>query len=103
MVGPDRLEAQAIRACLGNTPVVAPKSYFGSLGAGSGAVELAVSVMAVAEGVVPATLNYQQPDPHCPVNVIRDGPMEAGNRSALILNQTTFGQFASVLIAAEDG
>ena len=102
MVGPDRIEAQAIRECLGDTPVTAPKSYFGSLGAGSGAVELAVSVKAVAEGVVPATLNYEHPDPSCPVNVIRGDPMEARNRTAVVLNQTPFGQFASVLIASDD-
>ena len=102
MVGPDRIEAQAIQDCLGDTPVTAPKSYFGSLGAGSGVVELAVSVKAVAEGVVPATLNYQHPDPSCPVNVIRGDPMEARNRTAVVLNQTPFGQFASVLVASDD-
>lgn len=102
MVGPDRIEAQAIRDCLGHTPVTAPKSYFGSLGAGSGAVELAVSVMAVSEGVVPATLNFEHPDPSCPVNVIRDEPMEAGSRTAVVLNQTPFGQFVSVLITSDD-
>ena len=34
----DPVEAQAIRACLGDTPVTAPKSFFGNLGAGGGAV-----------------------------------------------------------------
>ncbi len=102
MVSPDRIEAQAIKNCLGRTPVTAPKSYFGSLGAGSGAVELAVSVMAVSEGVVPATLNYEHPDPSCPVNVIHNEPMEARSRTAVVLNQTPFGQFASVLIASDD-
>lgn len=102
MIGPDRIEAQAIRECLQDTPVTAPKSYFGSLGAGSGAVELAVSIQAVADGIVPATLNYQHVDPQCPVNVIRDAPMETRKRTAIVLNQTPFGQFASVLLAAND-
>ena len=102
MVDSDRIEAQAIKECLGETPVTAPKSYFGSLGAGSGAVELAVSVMAIVEGVIPATLNYEQPDPHCPVNVIRGEPIEARNRTAIVLNNTPFGQVASVLIASGD-
>ena len=102
MVASDRIEAQAIHASLGNTPVTAPKSYFGCLGAGTGAVELAVSVLAVTKGVVPATLNYQQPDPDCPVNVICGDPMETRKRSALVLNQTSFGQFASVLVVAND-
>jgi 3-oxoacyl-[acyl-carrier-protein] synthase II len=98
----DRFEAQAIRDCLGATPVTAPKSYFGSLGAGSGAVEMAVSIMAIAEGVVPATLNYQYPDPLCPVNVIRGEPIEAREGTAVILNQTPFGQVASLVIASDD-
>jgi 3-oxoacyl-[acyl-carrier-protein] synthase II len=103
MVDQDRIEARAIQECLGTTPVTAPKSYFGCLGAGSGAVELAVSVMAVAEGVVPATLNYEHPDPCCPVNVIRGEPLEVTNRTAIVLNQTSFGPVASVLIASDSG
>ena len=101
-VDSDRIEAQAIKDCLGETPVTAPKSYFGSLGAGSGAVELAVSVMAIAEGLIPSTLNYEHPDPHCPVNVICDGPIETPEGAAIILNQTPFGQVASVLIASDN-
>jgi 3-oxoacyl-[acyl-carrier-protein] synthase II len=102
MIDADRIEAKAINDSLGETPVTAPKSYFGSLGAGTGAVELAVSVMAITAGVIPPTLNYEQPDPHCPVNVVRDEPMEARNASAIILNQTPFGQAASVLLASDD-
>ena len=53
-------------------PVTAPKSYFGNLGQGSGMVELAVSLMAMSQGVVPPTLNYETPDPECPVNVVTE-------------------------------
>ncbi|MEX2027606.1 MAG: beta-ketoacyl synthase N-terminal-like domain-containing protein, partial [Pirellulaceae bacterium] len=67
----DAIEAQAIRETLGDVPVTAPKSFFGDLGAGSGAVELVASVLALAEGRVPRTLNYEQADPRCPVNVVR--------------------------------
>lgn len=96
----DRMEAQAIQACLGDVPVTAPKSFFGCLGAGSGAVEMAASVLAVAEGVVPATLNYSRPDPECPVNVIHGQPLRVDNRTSLLLNQTETGQAAAVLIDA---
>ncbi len=103
MISLDRIEAQAIQECLGKTPVTAPKSYFGSLGAGSGAVELAVSVMAVTEGIIPATLNYEHADPYCPVNVVRGEPIEARSGTAVVLNHTALGQVASVLIASDDG
>ena len=63
MIEGDRFEAQAIRSCLGDVPVTAPKSYFGCLGAGTGAVEMAASVLAIATGTLPATLNYEFPDP----------------------------------------
>ena len=41
------------------------KSYFGHFDAGSGAVELAGSVLALRNRMVPATLNYETPDPRC--------------------------------------
>jgi len=97
----DRREAQAIRAVLDDVPVTAPKSFFGNLGAGTGAVELAVSVLALSEGVVPPTLNYEQPDPECPINVISRAPLHGTKPTALVLNQASAGQAAAVLIAAE--
>jgi 3-oxoacyl-[acyl-carrier-protein] synthase II len=98
MIQPDRIEAGAIRDCLGDVPVTAPKSYFGCLGAGTGAVEMACSVLAVARGLVPPTLNYEQPDPACPVNVIHGDPLPVENRVAMLLNQSETGQSAAVVI-----
>jgi len=57
----DRLEAQAIRAVLGDVPVTAPKGNFGYLGAGSGALETAVSVLAIQHKLIPHTLNMSIP------------------------------------------
>ena len=59
----DRIEAQAIRETLGDVPVTAPKSYFGYLGAASGALEMALALLAFQHGQVPPTLNYEQPGP----------------------------------------
>jgi len=94
----DRFEAEAISRCLGDVPVTAPKSYFGCLGAGTGAVEMAASVMAITTGIVPATLNYEFPDPTCPVNVVHGQPLTTDRRNALVLNQTECGQTAAVLL-----
>src|SRR5262245_40529833 len=56
----DLVEAQAYHRALGGAaetiPVTALKSYFGTSDAGAGAVELAASVLALREGVVPCTL-----------------------------------------------
>lgn len=94
----DEVEAQAIRRTLGDVPVSALKSYFGNLGHGSGMVELAVSVLALGKRVVPPTLNYETPDPQCPVNVATE--LKWTDRSAFVaLNHNTTGQAAAVVVA----
>jgi 3-oxoacyl-[acyl-carrier-protein] synthase II len=97
----DRIEAQAIRATLGDVPVLALKSYFGDLGAGSGLVELIGSVLALRNDQLPATLNYEQPDPTCPVNVLREKVAPVGKPVAVVLNQSNTGQAAAVVIARD--
>jgi 3-oxoacyl-[acyl-carrier-protein] synthase II len=94
----DQLEAQAIRDTLGDVPVMAPKSYFGHLGAGSGAVEMAATVLAFAHRCVPPTLNYHTPDPLCPVNVIHSQPMPVTRPTAVVLNHSPSGQAMAVVL-----
>ena len=95
----DAIEARAIRAELGDVPVMAPKSFFGNLGAGGGAVEMVASVLALQKGLVPPTLNYQYPDPACPINVVHGEPLESRQPTALLLNHTPNGQAMSVVLA----
>jgi 3-oxoacyl-[acyl-carrier-protein] synthase II len=80
--------------------VTAPKSYFGYLGAGGGAVEMAASVLAFEHGQIPPTLNYEQPDPACPIRVIHGEASPLGQPVALILNQSATGHTAALVIAA---
>jgi len=94
----DQQEARAIREALGNVPVTALKSYFGDMSAGSGAVELIGSVLAMVHGRVPPTLNYEQPDSACPVNVVHGGMQPTTKPTALALNQSLTGQAAAVAI-----
>lgn len=94
----DRVEARAIRAILGDVPVTAPKSFFGNLGAGGGAVELIASVLAIQHGEVPVTLNYERPDADCPINIVAGTPLRGQKPSALSLNQTSTGQAVAVLL-----
>jgi 3-oxoacyl-[acyl-carrier-protein] synthase II len=97
----DRYEAQAIRDTLDDVPVTAPKSLFGHLGAGGGALELAASVLALQHGEVPMTLNYDQPDAACPVNVVHGEPLRTNRRAALKLSISRLGHAAALAIAAE--
>ena len=94
----DRAEAAAIRDQLGSVRVTAPKSFFGNLGAGGGMVELCASLAGLSQQLVPYTLNYQNPDPACPVEVIRDHPARLNKPTFLALNQSGTGQAAAVVL-----
>ncbi len=98
----DAIEAQAIKAVLGDVPVTAPKSFFGNLAAGTGAVEMAVSVLALRNRCIPPTLNYETPDPDCPVRVVAGATIPVETPTAIVLNHTRYGQ-AMALVIAEPG
>jgi 3-oxoacyl-[acyl-carrier-protein] synthase II len=95
----DPIEARAIRDTLGDVPVTALKSYFGNLGQGSGMVELAVSLLALEKGAVPPTLNYETPDPECPVNVVSELQVTDKNTFVKVSHNAT-GQAAAVVVVA---
>ena len=95
----DPVEAHAIRDTLGEVPVTAPKSFFGNLGHGSGMVELAISLLALPQRVVPPTLNYETPDPECPVNVATE-LLPTEKPAFIALNHNTTGQAAAVVVTA---
>jgi 3-oxoacyl-[acyl-carrier-protein] synthase II len=97
----DRYEAQAIRAVLGDVPVTAPKSFFGHLGAGCGAMELAASIVGLNSGEIPMTLNYEQPDQECPIKVVHGEPLTSNKRAALKLSSSRLGHAAAMIVAAE--
>ncbi len=96
----DRVEAQAIRAVLGDIPVTAPKSNFGYTTGGSGALETAVGVLAVQNKLIPPTLNYEHPDPQCPINVVYGQPRPLNHPAALVLSHSPHGQAVAVVLAA---
>jgi len=100
-ITPDRAEAQAIRAVLGDVPVTALKSYFGDCAAGSGALELIGSVLGLVHSRVPRTLNYEQPDPECPVNVVAGAAQPAARPTALALSQSLTGQAAAMIVVRD--
>jgi 3-oxoacyl-[acyl-carrier-protein] synthase II len=96
----DRAEVLAIRKVasrfgLGALPVVAAKSYFGSLGAGSAAVELITSLMALQKGHLFETLNFLQGDDAEVLVARKDTPSGEG---FLHLSYSPQGQASSVLV-----
>lgn len=96
----DRLEAQAIRAVLGDVPVSAHKSNFGNLGPGTSVVELIGGLLALERGNIPPTVNYENADPNCPVNVVAHA-RELTDLSVVKTGFSATGQIASVVFAKD--
>jgi len=69
----DRTETQAIKIAFGEAArrvrVSSTKSMTGHLAAGAGGIEAVASVLALHHGVIPPTINYEQPDPDCDLDV----------------------------------
>jgi 3-oxoacyl-[acyl-carrier-protein] synthase II len=100
----DADEAKAINEIFGpageTIPVTALKSVLANSGAGCGTIELAGSLAGLAQGVVPATANYREPDPDCRLNVVHGQPLPISNRIVLNINVTTCGQAAALIVEA---
>ena len=98
----DRDEALAIGDVLGDhsgrTPVVAAKSHFGNLGAGSGLVECIASVLALGQGELFPVLNHAVADAECPVRAARGG--EPAGDLFISTAVTPQGQAGSLVIRA---
>ncbi|ANW65562.1 beta-ketoacyl-[acyl-carrier-protein] synthase II [Mycobacterium sp. djl-10] len=87
----DTAEANAIRvAGVGHAAVYAPKSALGhSIGA-VGALESILTVLALRDGVIPPTLNYETPDPEIDLDVVAGEP-RYGDYQYAINNSFGFG------------
>jgi 3-oxoacyl-[acyl-carrier-protein] synthase II len=100
----DVAEAQGLQAVFGKqpAPVFAAKSYTGNLGAGASTAELVASVLGLEHGMVPATLNYDEPDPECPVSVLT-APRAVSRPYVLKVSFTEMGQCAALVLRKFDG
>lgn len=87
----DTAEAAAIRvAGCEKAAVYAPKSALGhSIGA-VGALESVLTVLALRDGVIPPTLNYETPDPEIDLDVVAGAP-RYGDYNYAINNSFGFG------------
>ena len=96
----DQAEAEAIRDVFGtNRPsVVAAKSYFGNLGAAGGMVELITSLLAMEDGNLFRTLNYETPDPACDIDVVSGEDSVSAGDSVMNLNVTPQGQASAIVV-----
>lgn len=74
----DAAESRALTAVLGaGPPVSSIKSLTGHMLGASGAVEAAVTAVALSRGCLPPTWNLADPDPACDLDHVRDKPRSA--------------------------
>ncbi|HEY3493172.1 MAG TPA: beta-ketoacyl-ACP synthase II [Polyangiaceae bacterium] len=90
----DAGEARAIGRVFGahaaRIPVTAPKSMIGHTLGAAGGIETALLALGIARSVVPPTINYDEPDPDCPLQVVTGSAREMRQRVA-IKNSFGFG------------
>jgi 3-oxoacyl-[acyl-carrier-protein] synthase II len=88
----DANETAAIKSALGEhayrIPVSSTKSMTGHLLGGSGGIEAVAAVLAMEHGLVPPTINYQNPDPACDLDVV---PNQARERKLNVVLSNSFG------------
>lgn len=97
----DKCETQAIKKVFGahakKLAVSSTKSMTGHLLGAAGAVETAVCALAIRDGIVPPTINYENPDPDCDLDYV---PNKARQMKvhACVNNSLGFGGHNATLI-----
>jgi 3-oxoacyl-[acyl-carrier-protein] synthase II len=98
----DAAETRVIKLALGEenarkTPVSSTKGATGHCLGASGAVEAMFSILAVERGVLPPTINYEDPDPECDLDYIPNESREADVRIA-VSNSFGFGGHNATIV-----
>jgi 3-oxoacyl-[acyl-carrier-protein] synthase II len=97
----DVMETKAIKTVFGDyaykVPVSSTKSMTGHLIGCAGAIEPAICIMTILKGIIPPTINYDNPDPACDLDYVPNIARPARVTTALT-NSFGFGGHNSVLI-----
>ena len=97
----DRAETQAVKAVFGDRarrlPISSNKSMIGHLLGAAGGVEAVFSVLTLRRGVLPPTINYEEPDPECDLDYVPNAAREA-EVAAVLSNSFGFGGTNGTLI-----
>ena len=100
----DKYETMAVKAVFGeeayNIPISSTKSMTGHLLGASGALEAAVTVLALSKWAIPPTINLEFPDPECDLDYTPHMPKRGRIRSAMS-NSFGFGGHNASLVFQE--
>jgi len=90
----DKIESAAVMKFFGDhakhLKISSIKSMIGHLLAAAGAVEFVATVMSVHTGKLPPTINYEEPDPECPLDYVTEG-VESIDLEVAMSNSFGFG------------
>jgi 3-oxoacyl-[acyl-carrier-protein] synthase II len=97
----DRIETAALKIALNGqavtTPMSATKSQIGHPQGASGAAGLGAALCAIQTGIIPPTINLDDPDPQCDLDYVANEARKADVRVALC-NCIGFGSKNSALV-----
>jgi 3-oxoacyl-[acyl-carrier-protein] synthase II len=101
----DKMEAMSCAAVFGERiatlPISSNKSMIGHTLTAAGAVEAVISLMTIANGVLPPTINHSQPDPNIPLDVVPNTARAAKVRTVLSNSFGFGGQNTCLVLTAE--
>ncbi len=90
----DKNETAAIKMLFGSKeacpPVSSTKGQIGHCLGAAGAIEAVISLMAMRDGILPPTINYENPDPECDLDYIPNIAREA-EINVIMSNSFGFG------------
>jgi 3-oxoacyl-[acyl-carrier-protein] synthase II len=102
----DTVETLAIKQVFGahahRLPISSSKSMLGHLIGAAGAVELVICILAIQQGVLPPTINYEVPDPECDLDYVPNQPRSVRIQHALSNSFGFGGQNASLIVSRFD-
>ena len=95
----DKNETAALKAVFGDKcpPVSSTKGQTGHCLGGAGAIEAVISIMAMRDGIIPPTINYETPDPECDLDYVPNKARKADIK-AVMSNSFGFGGTNGVVI-----
>ncbi len=97
----DRVETLAVKKAFGNhaykLAASSSKSMLGHMLGAAGAIEAAVTALALREGIIPPTVNYETTDPECDLDYVPNTARPMNVRAALT-NSLGFGGINASLV-----
>ena len=101
----DKMEHLSLSSVFGerlsSIPISSNKSMIGHTLSAAGAIEAAFSLMTMREGVIPPTINYDDPDPAIELDVVPHKSREAESTSVLSNSFGFGGQNACLVMTRE--